>query len=66
VPTQDAVLGTFQSIIGTLTAALAGIAAISLTVAGIGIMNVMLVSASERTAEIELLEAVVRPPASCP
>jgi putative ABC transport system permease protein len=58
VLTQDAVLSTFERIIGTLTAALVGIAAISLSVAGTGIMNVMLVSVSERTAEIGLLKAV--------
>ena len=44
VLTQDAVLSTFDKILGILTAALTGIAAISLSVAGIGIMNVMLVS----------------------
>ncbi len=56
--TQDAVLSAFGRILNILTAALGGIAAISLSVAGLGIMNVMLVSVSERTSEIGLLKAV--------
>lgn len=56
--TQDAVLATFDRIFGALTLALAGIAAISLAVAGILIMNVMLVAVSQRTAEIGLLKAL--------
>ncbi len=56
--TQEAVLATFSSLLDSLTLALVGIAAISLVVAGVGIMNVMLVSVSERTVEVGLLRAV--------
>jgi putative ABC transport system permease protein len=58
VITQDSVLSTFDGIFGALTAALAGIASISLIVAGVLIMNVMLVAVSQRTREIGLLKAL--------
>jgi putative ABC transport system permease protein len=58
VITQDAILSTFNEIFGVVTAALAGIAGISLIVAGVLIMNVMLVAVSQRTAEVGLLKAV--------
>ena len=56
--TQDAVLGTFDRILGALTLAVGGIAAISLAVAGILVMNVMLVAVTQRTSEIGLLKAL--------
>jgi putative ABC transport system permease protein len=58
VITQDAVLQTFDKILGVLTLGVAGIAAISLAVAGILIMNVMLVSVTQRTSEVGLLKAL--------
>ena len=58
VISQDAVLDTFDSIFNAVTMALGGIAAISLIVAGVLIMNVMLVAVSQRTAEIGLFKAL--------
>jgi putative ABC transport system permease protein len=58
VITQDAVVSTFNSIFGVLTLALVAIASVSLTVAGVGIMNVMLVAVAERRQEIGLLKAL--------
>lgn len=58
VITQDALLATFDRLLGTLTLGVAGIAAISLGVAGILVMNVMLVSVSQRRSEIGLLKAL--------
>ncbi len=58
VVTQDAVLETFDRILRALTLAVGGIAGISLAVAGILIMNVMLIAVSQRRQEIGLLKAV--------
>ncbi len=58
VVTQDPVLSTFNTIFTALSAALGGIAAISLVVAGTLIMNVMLVAVSQRTQEIGLMKAL--------
>ena len=61
VITQDAVLATFDKLLGALTMGVAGIAAISLAVAGILVMNVMLVAVTQRTGEIGLLKALGAP-----
>ncbi|WP_435099516.1 ABC transporter permease [Arhodomonas sp. AD133] len=58
VITQDSVLAAFDRILSSLTLAVGGIAAISLVVAGVLIMNVMLIAVSQRTAEIGLLRAL--------
>jgi putative ABC transport system permease protein len=63
VVTQDAVLATFDRILRALTLAVAGIAAISMAVAGILVMNVMLITVAQRTREIGLLKAVGAAPA---
>jgi putative ABC transport system permease protein len=58
ITTQDSMMASSSRILAALTAALGGIAAISLSVAGVGIMNVMLVSVSERVPEVGLLKAL--------
>ena len=55
---QDAVMASFDNIFNVLTMALGSIASISLFVAGILIMNVMLVAVSQRQSEIGLLKAI--------
>ena len=61
VISQDAVLATFDRIFTALTLTVSGIAAISIAVAGILIMNVMLIAVSQRRTEVGLLKAIGAP-----
>jgi putative ABC transport system permease protein len=58
VRSSTAILNTISSVFSTIELFLAGIAAISLLVAGVGIMNIMIVSLMERTREIGILKAL--------
>ncbi|PPD22180.1 MAG: peptide ABC transporter permease [Methylomonas sp.] len=58
VITQDSVVGAFNKILTALTIAVACIGGVSMVVAGVLVMNVMLISVTQRTAEIGLLKAL--------
>ena len=58
ITTMDAVENTMETMMGMMTSLLAGIASIALLVGGIGIMNMMLTTVTERTVEIGLKKAL--------
>jgi putative ABC transport system permease protein len=58
ITSQEDILQTLSQVTGTFTIVLGAIASISLLVGGIGVMNIMLVSVTERTREIGIRKAV--------
>lgn len=58
ITTMDAIENTMETMMGMMTALLAGIASIALVVGGVGIMNMMLTTVTERTMEIGLKKAL--------